>query len=149
MRWSLLAAALVGLELAEPGGARRKVTVLEPGPDLGRSWPSCAGPRVLHLLREHGAVIHFKGSAIRASIAPMRSASELEGEPQSLPAKQVIAMGAQLTAAWRRPRRAAARRCTASATAAKWAIMTAPCSMHALFSASAESLCQAHPVLWP
>ena len=91
----IIGGGLVGLELAEYLVERgRKVTVLEPGPDLGAELAIVRRARVLHLLREHGAVIHSKASAIRISADAV--SFELEGEPQSLPAKQVIiAMGAQ------------------------------------------------------
>ena len=91
----IIGGGLVGLELAEYlVERRRKVAVLEPGPDLGAELAIVRRARVLHLLREHGAVIHSKASAIRISADAV--SFELEGEPQSLPAKQVIiAMGAQ------------------------------------------------------
>ncbi|MCB1731528.1 MAG: FAD-dependent oxidoreductase [Halieaceae bacterium] len=91
----IIGGGLVGLELAEYlVERRRKVAVLEPGPDLGTELAIVRRARVLHLLREHGALIHRNASSIR--IGSDTISFELKGEPQSLPAKQVIiAMGAQ------------------------------------------------------
>jgi 2,4-dienoyl-CoA reductase (NADPH2) len=91
----IIGGGLVGLELAEYlVERRRKVVVLEPGPDLGAELAIVRRARVLHLLREHGALIHRNASSIR--IGSDTVSFELKGEPQSLPAKQVIiAMGAQ------------------------------------------------------
>jgi len=91
----IIGGGLVGLELAEYlVERRRKVVVLEPGPDLGPELAIVRRARVLHLLREHGAIIHRNASAI--DIGSDSISFELDGERQSLPAKQVIiAMGAQ------------------------------------------------------
>jgi 2,4-dienoyl-CoA reductase (NADPH2) len=91
----IIGGGLVGLELAEYLVERqRKVVVLEPGPDLGAELAIVRRARVLHLLREHGALIHRNASSIR--IGSDTVSFELKGELQALPAKQVIiAMGAQ------------------------------------------------------
>jgi 2,4-dienoyl-CoA reductase (NADPH2) len=91
----IIGGGLVGLELAEYlVERRRKVVVLEPGPDLGAELAIVRRARVLHLLREHGALIHRNASSIR--IGSDTVSFELKGELQALPAKQVIiAMGAQ------------------------------------------------------
>ena len=91
----IIGGGLVGLELAEYlVERRRKVVVLEPGADLGAELAIVRRARVLHLLREHGAVIHRKVGAIEIGAASV--SFELESEARTLPAKQVIiAMGAQ------------------------------------------------------
>jgi 2,4-dienoyl-CoA reductase (NADPH2) len=91
----IIGGGLVGLELAEYlVERRRKVSVLEPGPDLGAELAIVRRARVLHMLKEHGAVIHRKAAAI--TIAKDSVSFELEGEARSIPCKQVIiAMGAQ------------------------------------------------------
>jgi 2,4-dienoyl-CoA reductase (NADPH2) len=91
----IIGGGLVGLELAEYlVERRRKVVVLEPGPDLGAELAIVRRARVLHLLREHGAVIHRQASAIE--IGADTVTFELDGEARSLPARQVIiAMGAR------------------------------------------------------
>ena len=85
----------MGLELAEYlVERRRKVTILEPGPDLGAELSIVRRARVLHELVSHGAVIHKSVSQIE--IGADTVAFELEGKAMSLPCKQVIiAMGAQ------------------------------------------------------
>ncbi|MCB1678416.1 MAG: FAD-dependent oxidoreductase [Halioglobus sp.] len=91
----IIGGGLVGLELAEYLVERgRKITVLEPGPDLGAELAIVRRARVLHQLREHGATIHKSVDAIE--ITPDSVRYELKNEPQSTPCKQVIiAMGAQ------------------------------------------------------
>jgi 2,4-dienoyl-CoA reductase (NADPH2) len=91
----IIGGGLVGLELAEYlMERRRKVVVLEPGPDLGAELAIVRRARVLHMLREHGAVMHRQVSAIE--IGADTVSFELKGEASSLPARQVIiAMGAQ------------------------------------------------------
>ena len=91
----IIGGGLVGLELAEYlVERRRKVVVLEPGADLGAELAIVRRARVLHLLREHGAVIHRNVASIQ--IGAQSVSFELENEARSLPAKQVIiAMGAQ------------------------------------------------------
>jgi len=91
----IIGGGLVGLELAEYlVERRRKVVVLEPGPDLGPELAIVRRARVLHMLREHGAVIHRGAAAIEIDADAVRFT--LAGEARSLPAKQVIiAMGAQ------------------------------------------------------
>jgi 2,4-dienoyl-CoA reductase (NADPH2) len=91
----IIGGGLVGLELAEYLVERhRKVVVLEPGPDLGAELAIVRRARVLHLLREHGAVIHRNVESI--VIGAQSVSFELDNEARSLPAKQVIiAMGAQ------------------------------------------------------
>lgn len=91
----IIGGGLVGLELAEYlVERRRKVAILEPGPDLGAELAIVRRARVLHMLREHGAVIHRQVAAIR--IGADTVSFELKGEARSLPARQVIiAMGAQ------------------------------------------------------
>ena len=70
------------------------MSVLEPGPDLGAELAIVRRARVLHMLKEHGAVIHRKAATI--TIAKDSVSFELEGEARSIPCKQVIiAMGAQ------------------------------------------------------
>ncbi|RLQ22851.1 FAD-dependent oxidoreductase [Seongchinamella sediminis] len=91
----IIGGGLVGLELAEYLVERgRRVTVLEPGPDLGAELAIVRRARVLHMLREHGVAIH-RSSPIR-EITSDAVVYEHEGEQQSLPARQVIiAMGAE------------------------------------------------------
>ena len=91
----IIGGGLVGLELAEYlVERRRKVTILEPGPDLGAELSIVRRARVLHELVSHGAVIHKSVSQIE--IGADTVAFELEGKAMSLPCKQVIiAMGAQ------------------------------------------------------
>ncbi len=91
----IIGGGLVGLELAEYLVERhRRVVVLEPGPDLGAELAIVRRARVLHLLREHGAVIHRNVGAIE--IGAKSVSFELDKESRSIPAKQVIiAMGAQ------------------------------------------------------
>ena len=91
----IIGGGLVGLELAEYlVERRRKVTVLEPGPDLGAELAIVRRARVLHQLQAHGASIKKSVSQIEIGTDTVRF--ELEGTAQSLPCKQVIiAMGAQ------------------------------------------------------
>ncbi len=91
----IIGGGLVGLELAEYLVERhRKVVVLEPGPDLGAELAIVRRARVLHLLREHGALIHRNATSVE--IGATSVSFELENERRSLPAQQVIiAMGAQ------------------------------------------------------
>ncbi|TDG13671.1 FAD-binding protein [Seongchinamella unica] len=91
----IIGGGLVGLELAEYLVERgRKVSVVEPGPDLGAELAIVRRARVLHLLREQGVDIH-RDSPIR-EITRDTVVFEHKGEPLSLPAKQVIiAMGAE------------------------------------------------------
>jgi len=91
----IIGGGLVGLELAEYlVERRRRVAVLEPGPDLGAELAIVRRARILHLLRQHGAVIHREASAIEIGTDEVRFA--LKGEATTLPARQVIiAMGAQ------------------------------------------------------
>lgn len=91
----IIGGGLVGLELAEYlVERRRKVVILEPGADLGAELAIVRRARVLHLLREHGAVIHRKVGSIEIGAASV--SFELDSEAHTLPAKQVIiAMGAQ------------------------------------------------------
>lgn len=91
----VIGGGLVGLELAEYlVERRRKVTVLEPGPALGAELAIVRRARVLHMLREHGVVIH-RGAQV-TEIAADRVFYTLKGEQRELPCKQVIiAMGAE------------------------------------------------------
>ena len=91
----IIGGGLVGLELAEYlVERRRKVTVLEPGPDLGAELAIVRRARVLHQLREHGVAVHKSVTAIE--IGQDNVSFELEGAAMTLPCKQVIiAMGAQ------------------------------------------------------
>jgi 2,4-dienoyl-CoA reductase (NADPH2) len=91
----IIGGGLVGLELAEYlVERRRKVTVLEPGPDLGAELAIVRRARVLHELEAHGAAVHKSATGIK--IGTNTVSFELDGAAQSLPCKQVIiAMGAQ------------------------------------------------------
>jgi 2,4-dienoyl-CoA reductase (NADPH2) len=85
----------VGLELAEYlVERRRKVTVLEPGPDLGPELAIVRRARVIHMLGEHGATLHKAVENIE--IGADTVSFELQDQRQTLSCKQVIiAMGAQ------------------------------------------------------
>ncbi len=91
----VIGGGLVGLELAEYlVERRRKVTVLEPGPSLGAELAIVRRARVLHMLREHGVVIH-RGAQV-TEIAADRVFYTLKGEQREQACKQVIiAMGAE------------------------------------------------------
>jgi 2,4-dienoyl-CoA reductase (NADPH2) len=91
----IIGGGLVGLELAEYlVERRRKVTVLEPGPDLGAELSIVRRARVLHQLAAHGTVIHK--SVAQIEIGTDNITFAVDGTAQSLPCKQVIiAMGAQ------------------------------------------------------
>ena len=91
----IIGGGLVGLELAEFLVERgRKVSVVEPGPDLGAELAIVRRARVLHGLREHGVTIH--GNSPIREITGDSVVFEQEGELSSLPAKQVIiALGAE------------------------------------------------------
>jgi 2,4-dienoyl-CoA reductase-like NADH-dependent reductase (Old Yellow Enzyme family)/NADPH-dependent 2,4-dienoyl-CoA reductase/sulfur reductase-like enzyme len=91
----IIGGGLVGLELAEYlVERRRKVTVLEPGPDLGAELSIVRRARVLHQLASQGAVIHK--SVAQIEIGSDSISFAVGGTAQSLPCKQVIiAMGAQ------------------------------------------------------
>ena len=91
----IIGGGLVGLELAEFLVERgRKVSVVEPGPDLGAELAIVRRARVLHGLREHGVTIH--GNSPIREITGDSVVFEQEGELSSLPAQQVIiALGAE------------------------------------------------------
>ena len=86
---------LVGLELAEYlVERRRRVTVLEPGPELGAKLSLVRRARVLHQLRENDVEI-IENAEITA-IEHSRVVYNKDGETGSSNCKQVIiAMGAQ------------------------------------------------------
>ncbi|MEP1593861.1 MAG: FAD-dependent oxidoreductase, partial [Halieaceae bacterium] len=86
---------LVGLELAEYlVERRRRVTVLEPGPELGAKLSLVRRARVLHQLRENG--VEIKRNAHITAIEPGRVLYEQDDESASCDCKQVIiAMGTQ------------------------------------------------------
>ncbi len=91
----VIGGGLVGLELAEYLVERRcKVTVLEPEGSLGAELSIVRRARVIHQLREHGAVLH--SNAVVSSIDSDTVTYHMGSEEHRLPAKQVIiAMGAQ------------------------------------------------------
>ncbi len=91
----IIGGGLVGLELAEYlVERRRKVTVLEPGPDLGPELAIVRRARVIHMLEEHGATLHKAVQNIE--IGAETVSFELRDQRQTLACKQVIiAMGAQ------------------------------------------------------
>lgn len=90
----IIGGGLVGLELAEYLIERgRKVTVLEPGRALGAELAIVRRARVLHLLREQGAVIHHDARVTQIDIESV--SYEQAGEQQQVNCKQVIiALGA-------------------------------------------------------
>jgi 2,4-dienoyl-CoA reductase (NADPH2) len=91
----IIGGGLVGLELAEYlAERRRRVTVLEPGPDLGAELAIVRRARVLYQLEAQGATVHK--AVDRIDIGPDAVRFELAGAAQTLPCKQVIiALGAQ------------------------------------------------------
>jgi NADPH-dependent 2,4-dienoyl-CoA reductase/sulfur reductase-like enzyme len=91
----VIGGGLVGLELSEYLVERgRKVTILEPGTDLGPELAIVRRARVLHMLREHGVDIQ-RGTQIN-SIGSHQVSYTQEGEEKSVPCKQVIiAIGAE------------------------------------------------------
>lgn len=91
----IIGGGLVGLELAEfLVERRRKVTLLEPGPDLGAELAIVRRARVLHQLEAHGAAVYKSVSGIE--IGRDRVNCEVAGAAQSFACSQVIiAMGAQ------------------------------------------------------
>lgn len=91
----IIGGGLVGLELAEFLVERgRKVSVIEPGPDLGAELAIVRRARVLHGLRTHGVALH-SNSPIK-EITANSVVFDDKGEPCELPAKQVIiALGAR------------------------------------------------------
>jgi 2,4-dienoyl-CoA reductase (NADPH2) len=100
---AIIGGGLVGLELAEYlAERRRKVTVLEPGPELGAELAIVRRARVLHLLGEHGVAVHRNVSI--AGIHPGAVHCEIDGEPRSVACKQVIiALGAETDDSLERP----------------------------------------------
>lgn len=91
----IIGGGLVGLELAEYlVERRRRITVLEPGPELGAELSIVRRARVLHQLGEHGVNI-----VRNADITAIESSSvhySADGESAAAESKQVIiALGAQ------------------------------------------------------
>jgi 2,4-dienoyl-CoA reductase (NADPH2) len=85
----VIGGGLVGLELSEYLAERgRKVTILEPGADLGPELAIVRRARVLHMLREHGVDIH-KGTQI-TNIGSDQVTYTHKDEEKSVPCKQVI-----------------------------------------------------------
>ena len=91
----IIGGGLVGLELAEYLEERgRRITVLEPGPDLGAELSIVRRARVLHQLREHGVTIQANVEISEIEAGKVRY--NIAGEENSVDCKQVIiAMGAQ------------------------------------------------------
>jgi 2,4-dienoyl-CoA reductase (NADPH2) len=91
----VIGGGLVGLELSEYLVERgRKVTILEPGTDLGPELAIVRRARVLHMLKEHGVEIH-RGTHI-TNIGTDKVTYIQEDEEKSVPCKQVIiAIGAE------------------------------------------------------
>jgi 2,4-dienoyl-CoA reductase-like NADH-dependent reductase (Old Yellow Enzyme family)/NADPH-dependent 2,4-dienoyl-CoA reductase/sulfur reductase-like enzyme len=91
----VIGGGLVGLELAEYLVERkRNVTVLEPGPGFGPELALVRRARVLHLLRENGAILHKSVENIDIGERAVRFT--LNGEAREQACGQVIiAMGAQ------------------------------------------------------
>jgi 2,4-dienoyl-CoA reductase-like NADH-dependent reductase (Old Yellow Enzyme family)/NADPH-dependent 2,4-dienoyl-CoA reductase/sulfur reductase-like enzyme len=91
----VIGGGLVGLELSEYLVERgRKVTILEPGTDLGPELAIVRRARVLHMLREHGVDIQ-RGTQIN-SIGSHQVNYTQDGEEKSVPCKHVIiAIGAE------------------------------------------------------
>ena len=94
----VIGGGLVGLELSEYLVERgRKVTILEPGKELGPELAIVRRARVLHMLREHGVDIQ-RGADI-TSIGTDAVNYIHKDEEKSVPCQQVIiAMGAQADA---------------------------------------------------
>jgi len=94
----VIGGGLVGLELAEYLVERgRKVTILEPGKDLGSELAIVRRARVLHMLREHGADIQRGADITRIDSDKVTYIKK--GEETSVPCQQVIiAMGAEADA---------------------------------------------------
>jgi len=91
----VIGGGLVGLELAEFLVERgRKVTILEPGTDLGPELAIVRRARVLHMLREHNVDIQ-RGTQI-TNIGSDKVSYTQEGEDKSVRCAQVIiAIGAE------------------------------------------------------
>jgi 2,4-dienoyl-CoA reductase (NADPH2) len=91
----IIGGGLVGLELAEYlVERRRKVTVLEPGPVLGPELAIVRRARVLHMLREHGAVILRSAHIERIEVGQV--VYTYKDKETAVPCKQVIiALGAE------------------------------------------------------
>ncbi|PLW68792.1 FAD-dependent oxidoreductase [Pseudohalioglobus lutimaris] len=91
----IIGGGLVGLELAEYLVERgRKVTIVEPGRELGAELAIVRRARVLHMLREHGVDIHAQAPV--KEITADSVVCEIDDETRSFKAKQVIiALGAE------------------------------------------------------
>jgi 2,4-dienoyl-CoA reductase (NADPH2) len=91
----IIGGGLVGLELAEYLVERdRKVTVLEPGPALGTGLAIVRRARVLHCLREAGAVLYR--SVEQIEIGPESVSFVCKGKAGAASAGHVlVAMGAE------------------------------------------------------
>jgi 2,4-dienoyl-CoA reductase (NADPH2) len=91
----VIGGGLVGLELSEYLVERgRKVTILEPGADLGPELAIVRRGRVIHMLKEHGVDIQ-KGCHI-TNIGADKITYTQGDEDKSIPCKQVIiAIGAE------------------------------------------------------
>jgi 2,4-dienoyl-CoA reductase (NADPH2) len=94
----VIGGGLVGLELSEYLVERgRKVTILEPGADLGPELAIVRRARVIHMLKEHGVDIQ-RGTHI-TNIGSDQVTYTHEDEEKSVPCKQVIiAIGAEADA---------------------------------------------------
>jgi NADPH-dependent 2,4-dienoyl-CoA reductase/sulfur reductase-like enzyme len=85
----VIGGGLVGLELSEFLVERgRKVTILEPGADLGPELAIVRRARVLYMLREHGVDTQV-GTQIN-NIGTDKVSYTQEGVEKSVPCKQVI-----------------------------------------------------------
>ncbi len=91
----IIGGGLVGLELAEYLEERgRKITVLEPGPDLGKELSIVRRARVLHQLREHGVTIVANAEIYAIECDRVRY-SIADEEKNAACTQVIIALGAQ------------------------------------------------------
>jgi 2,4-dienoyl-CoA reductase (NADPH2) len=91
----IIGGGLVGLELAEYlVERRRRVTVLEPGPDFAPELAIVRRARVLHQLQAQGAVLHKLAADIEISERAVSFSLGQEKHEQAC-AQVIIALGAQ------------------------------------------------------
>jgi 2,4-dienoyl-CoA reductase (NADPH2) len=91
----IIGGGLVGLELAEYlVERRRRVTVLEPGPNFAPELAIVRRARVLHLLQAQGAVLHKSAANIAIGERSVRFSVGAELREQAC-AQVIIALGAQ------------------------------------------------------
>jgi NADPH-dependent 2,4-dienoyl-CoA reductase/sulfur reductase-like enzyme len=91
----IIGGELVGIELAEFLHERgREVTVIEPGPHMGKGLMLVRRARILAELIEHGVPLHTKAADLSITASAVRF-TDKDGQAQSIAADHVIvAMGA-------------------------------------------------------